>query len=136
VPPSRPTSNDTPLLSTSIQVSTGLKCFPRPQGTLYGSAARGAPFDSCRMAPTRVRFDAKVEAGLSKTNHTHSRTEDVKGKAQICPCPTPFAVAVMLVTIKRLHQSPNLYALDSTGVPLRARPAHYSAIPSSTAKMV
>src|ERR1700736_3140832 len=50
-----------------------------PQGTLYGSGSLGGTIRFVQNAPDPSAFDAKVEAGLSKTRHTHALNEDITG---------------------------------------------------------
>ena len=50
-----------------------------PQGTLYGSGSLGGTIRFVQNAPDPSAFDAKLEAGASKTQHTHAMNEDVSG---------------------------------------------------------
>ncbi len=94
-----------------------------PQGTLYGSGSLGGTIRFVQNAPDPSGFDAKVEVGLSSTQHTHAGNGDITGILNIPLNPT-FAV--------RLNASyyydagfidqPNLYVLDGSGAPVSANP--------------
>src|ERR1700736_3579767 len=80
LPPVATYVDDTPLLvNLRLQDLDRVEILRGPQGTLYGSGSLGGTIRFVQNAPDPSAFDAKVEAGLSKTNHTHALNEDITG---------------------------------------------------------
>ena len=125
VPPVATYVDDTPLVGQSSIAGSGPGgSAPRARRVRCTARAPSAvPFDSCRTRPIRSEFDAKVEAGVSKTNHTHALNEDVKGMLNL-PLSDTFAVRLNAGWTDEAGfiNQPNLYKLDSTGVPVSATP--------------
>ncbi|MDP9012255.1 MAG: TonB-dependent receptor plug domain-containing protein, partial [Pseudomonadota bacterium] len=124
VPPVATYVDDTPLLvNLRLQDLDRVEVLRGPQGTLYGSGSLGGTIRFVQNAPDPKEFDAKVEAGLSKTNHTHALNEDVKGMLNL-PLSDTFAVRLNAGWTDEAGfiNQPNLYKLDSTGVPVAATP--------------
>jgi iron complex outermembrane receptor protein len=94
-----------------------------PQGTLYGSGSLGGTIRFVLNAPDPSGFDAKAEAGLSKTAHTHTTNEDINGMINL-PLSETMAVRINAGASDDagfINQT-NLYVLDSSGVPELAQP--------------
>jgi outer membrane receptor protein involved in Fe transport len=123
-PPVATYIDDTPLLvNLRLDDLNRVEVLRGPQGTLYGSGSLGGTIRFVQNAPDPSAFDAKIEAGLSKTEHTHALNEDVKGMLNL-PFSDTFAVRLNAgwTDDAGFINQPNLYALDSTGVPLPATP--------------
>jgi len=72
--------DDTPLFfNLRLQDIDRVEILRGPQGTLYGSGSLGGTIRFVQNAPDPQAFDAKVEAGLSDTAHTHALNYDVNG---------------------------------------------------------
>jgi iron complex outermembrane recepter protein len=124
LPPVATYVDDTPLLvNLRLQDLDRVEVLRGPQGTLYGSGSLGGTIRFVQNAPDPSAFDAKIETGLSKTDHTHALNEDVKGMLNL-PLSDTFAVRLNAGWTDEAGfiNQPNLYALDSTGVPLPATP--------------
>jgi outer membrane receptor protein involved in Fe transport len=94
-----------------------------PQGTLYGSGSLGGTIRFVLNAPDPSTFDAKAEAGISKTVDTHTTNEDINGMINL---PLSDTLAVRLNAGASddagfINQT-NLYVLDSSGVPVLSQP--------------
>src|ERR1700690_2343370 len=64
--------DDTPLFfSLRLQDLDRVEVLRGPQGTLYGSGSLGGTIRFVQNAPDFSGFDAKAEAGISDTAHTH-----------------------------------------------------------------
>src|ERR1700724_2861665 len=80
VPPVATYVDDTPLfVNLRLQDLDHVEILRGPQGTLYGSGSLGGTIRFVQNAPDPKGFDAKAEAGMSKTAHTHSVNDDVNG---------------------------------------------------------
>jgi outer membrane receptor protein involved in Fe transport len=94
-----------------------------PQGTLYGSGSLGGTIRFVQNAPDPSAFDAKVEAGMSKTDHTHATNQDINAMLNL---PLSDTLAVRLnaswTDDAGFINQPNLYALNSAGEPILAQP--------------
>ncbi len=94
-----------------------------PQGTLYGSGSLGGTIKFVQNAPDPSAFDAKIEAGMSKTDHTHATNQDVSGMLNL---PLSDTLAVRLnaswTDEAGFINQPNLYALDAAGAPIAQQP--------------
>jgi iron complex outermembrane recepter protein len=106
-----------------------------PQGTLYGSGSLGGTIRFVQNAPDPSAFDAKIEAGLSKTRHTHAMNEDVSGMLNL---PLSDTLAVRLnaswTDEAGFINQPNLYALDSSGAPMAQQPGNLLSPPVTYSK--
>src|ERR1700676_4302202 len=124
VPPVATYIDDTPLfVNLRLQDLDRVEVLRGPQGTLYGSGSLGGTIRFVQNPPDPSGFDAKVEAGLSKTNHTHALNEDVNGMLNL---PVSDTLAVRMnagwTDDAGFINQPNLYALDASGVPVAAQP--------------
>jgi iron complex outermembrane receptor protein len=80
VPPVATYVDDTPLFfNMRLDDLDRVEVLRGPQGTLYGSGSLGGTIRFVQNAPDPSGFDAKVEVGLSKTQHTHAPNEDISG---------------------------------------------------------
>lgn len=106
-----------------------------PQGTLYGSGSLGGTIRFVQNAPDPSGFDAKVEAGLSKTQHTHAMNEDIKGMLNL---PLSDTLAVRLnaswTDDAGFINQPNLYVLDASGAPIAQQPGVLLSPPQTYSK--
>src|SRR5277367_4611418 len=120
VPPVATYVDDTPLfVNLRLMDLDHVEILRGPQGTLYGSGSLGGTVRFVQNAPDPSGFDAKVEATLSKTAHTHTANEDINGMVNL-----PFSDTLAL----RLNASwtddagyvnqPNLYVLNASGEPI------------------
>jgi len=100
-----------------------LRFLRGPQGTLYGSGSLGGTIRFVQNAPDPSAFDAKVEAGLSKTDHTHALNEDITGVLNL-PITETFAIRLNAgwTDDAGFINQPNLYQLDASGVPISSQP--------------
>ncbi|MDP8984216.1 MAG: TonB-dependent receptor [Pseudomonadota bacterium] len=124
VPPVATYVDDTPLLvNLRLQDLDRVEVLRGPQGTLYGSGSLGGTIRFVQNAPDPSAFDAKIEADVSKTAHTHELNEDVKGMLNL-PFSDTFAVRLNTGWTDEAGfiNQPNLYKLDSSGVPVAATP--------------
>ena len=131
VPPVATYVDDTPLfVNLRLQDLDHVEVLRGPQGTLYGSGSLGGTIRFVQNAPDPSGFDAKVEAGLSKTDHTHALNEDVNGMLNL-PLAETFAVRLNAgwTDDAGFINQPNLYALDGAGVPLAAQPGNLFSPP-------
>ncbi len=126
---------------TSLFVNLRLQDLDRveilrgPQGTLYGSGSLGGTIRFVQNAPDPTAFDAKVELGVSDTAHTSQPNEDVSGMLNI-PLSDTLAVrmnAGWTYDAGFINQ-PNLYVLDSAGVPVSAQPGNLFSPPETYEK--
>src|SRR5271170_7522195 len=77
VPPVATYVDDTPLFfNMRLQDLDRVEVLRGPQGTLYGSGSLGGTIRYVQNAPDPSGFDAKGEAGISDTEHTHAPNED------------------------------------------------------------
>jgi iron complex outermembrane receptor protein len=106
-----------------------------PQGTLYGSGSLGGTIRFVQNAPDPSAFDAKLEAGASKTQHTHAMNEDVSGMLNL---PLSDTLAVRLnaswTDDAGFINQPHLYALDSSGGPIAQQPGVLLSAPVEYSK--
>ncbi len=128
--------DDTPLfVNLRLQDLDRVEILRGPQGTLYGSGSLGGTVRFVQNAPDPTGFDAKVDAGLSSTSHTHALNEDVNGILNL-PVTDTFALRVNAGYTKEAGfiNQPNLYALDSNGVPIPAQPGNLLSPPVTYSK--
>jgi iron complex outermembrane recepter protein len=106
-----------------------------PQGTLYGSGSLGGTIRFVQNAPDPSGFDAKAEAGLSKTDHTHALNETISGMLNL-PLSDTFAVRLNASWTDEAGfiDQPNLYVLDSSGAPVPAQPGNVFSPPVTYSK--
>jgi iron complex outermembrane recepter protein len=124
VPPVATYVDDTPLFfNMRLDDLDRVEVLRGPQGTLYGSGSLGGTIRFVLNAPDPTGFDAKMEIGLSKTYHTHTTNEEIKGMVNL-PLSETFAVRINAGASDDagfVNQT-NLYALDSKGVPELSAP--------------
>lgn len=124
VPPVATYIDDTPLFfALQLQDLERVEILRGPQGTLYGSGSLGGTIRFVQHAPDPTAFDAKVEATASGTSHTHAPNEAVNGMLNI-PLSDTFAVRMNAGWSRDAGfiNQPNLFRLDSSGVPVAANP--------------
>lgn len=129
VPPVATYVDDTPLfVNLRLQDLDRVEVLRGPQGTLYSSGSLGGTIRFVQNPPDPSSFDAKAEAGISKTQHTQTLNEDMSGMLNL---PITDTLALRLnagwTDDAGFINAPNLYALDSAGVPLAAQPGICSA---------
>ena len=119
VPPVATYVDDTPLFfNMRLDDLDRVEVLRGPQGTLYGSGSLGGTIRFVLNTPDPSGFDAKMEVGLSKTQHTHTTNEEIKGMVNL-PLSETFAVRINAGASDDagfVNQT-NLYALDSQGYP-------------------
>jgi iron complex outermembrane receptor protein len=124
VPPVATYVDDTPLFfNMRLQDLDRVEVLRGPQGTLYGSGSLGGTIRFVMNAPDPSGFDAKAEAGVSKTQHTHTTNEDLNGMINL-PLAETLALRINAGASDDagfVNQT-NLYALDSNGVPEFSQP--------------
>ena len=131
VPPVATYVDDTPLFfNLRLQDLDHVEILRGPQGTLYGSGSLGGTIRFVQNAPDPTAFDARAELSLSNTKHTHAPNEEVTGMLNL-PVSDTFAIrmnAGWTYDAGFINQ-PNLYALDSSGVPTAAQPGNLLSAP-------
>ncbi len=128
--------DDTPLfVNLRLQDLDRVEILRGPQGTLYGSGSLGGTIRFVQNAPDPRDFDAKVEAGLSSTAHTHALNEDVNGMLNL-PLSDTFALRLNAGYTGEAGfiDQPNLYALNSGGAPVAVQPGNLLSPPETYAK--
>jgi iron complex outermembrane recepter protein len=124
VPPVATYVDDTPLFfNMRLQDLDRVEVLRGPQGTLYGSGSLGGTIRFVMNAPDPSGFDAKAEAGLSKTAHTHTTNEDISAMINL-PLSSTLAVRINAGASDDagfINQT-NLFVLDSAGVPVLSQP--------------
>jgi len=131
VPPVATYVDDTPLfVNLRLQDLDHVEVLRGPQGTLYGSGSLGGTIRFVQNAPDPQAFDAKVETGLSKTEHTHALNEDVSGMLNL-PLTDTWAVRFNAGWTDEAGfiNQPDLYKLDASGAPLAAQPGNLLSPP-------
>jgi iron complex outermembrane recepter protein len=122
VPPVATYVDDTPLFfNLRLFDLDHVEILRGPQGTLYGSGSLGGTVRFVQNAPDPSAFAAKVETGMSKTDHTHAVNDDVNAMLNLPISPT-FAVRLngSFTDQAGFINMPNLYVLDSSGAPVAA----------------
>jgi len=131
VPPVATYVDDTPLfVNLRLQDLDHVEILRGPQGTLYGSGSLGGTIRFVQNAPDPSGFDARAEAGISDTQHTHAPNEDINGMLNL-PLNDTLAVRVNAgwsYDAGYINQ-PNLYVLNSAGAPISADPANVFSPP-------
>jgi iron complex outermembrane recepter protein len=124
VPPVATYVDDTALFfNMRLQDLDRVEVLRGPQGTLYGSGSLGGTMRFVLNAPDPSGFDAKAEASLSKTAHTHTTNEDINGMINL-PLSETLAVRINAGASDDagfINQT-NLYVLNSSGVPELSQP--------------
>ncbi len=120
IPPVATYVDDTPLFfNMRLQDLQRVEVLRGPQGTLYGSGSLGGTIRFVLNEPDPTGFDAKAEAGVSKTNHTHTTNEDISGMINL-PLSDTLAVRINAGASDDagfVNQT-NLYVVDPSGVPV------------------
>ncbi len=133
IPPVATYVDDTPLfVNLRLDDLDRVEILRGPQGTLYGSGSLGGTIRFVQNAPDPTAFDARAEAGLSKTDHTHALNEDVKGMLNL-PLTDTWAVRLNAswTDDAGFINQPNLYKLDSAGAPIAAQPGNLLSPPET-----
>jgi outer membrane receptor protein involved in Fe transport len=136
VPPVATYVDDTPLfVNLRLGDIDHVEILRGPQGTLYGSGSLGGTIRFVLNAPDPSAFDAKAEAGLSDTAHTHAMNEDVHGMLNL-PVSNTFAVRLNAswTDDAGFINQPVLYALDSSGAAIAAQPGNLLSPPATYSK--
>ena len=131
VPPVATYIDETPLfVNLRLMDLERVEILRGPQGTLYGSGSLGGTVRFVQNAPDPSGFDAKGEMGLSKTAHTHALNEDINGMVNL-PLSDTFAVRLNAswTDDAGFINQPNLYVLNSAGVPISSDPNHALTAP-------
>ncbi|HMK84475.1 MAG TPA: TonB-dependent receptor plug domain-containing protein, partial [Steroidobacteraceae bacterium] len=123
--------DDTPLFfNLRLQDLERVEILRGPQGTLYGSGSLGGTIRFVQNAPNPQDFDARAEAGVSDTAHTHTVNYDVNGMLNL---PVTDTIAVRLNAGYTFDagfiNQPSLYALNSAGDPIAAQPGNLLSPP-------
>ncbi len=129
VPPVATYVDDTPLfVNLRLQDLDHVEILRGPQGTLYGSGSLGGTIRFVQNAPDPSGFDAKVEAGVSDTDHTHTTNEEISGMINI-PLAETLAVRVNAGWSgdAGFINQPNLYVLDPAGAPVLSDPTNFQS---------
>jgi outer membrane receptor protein involved in Fe transport len=136
VPPVAIYVDDTPLfVNLRLDDLDRVEILRGPQGTLYGSGSLGGTIRFVQNAPDPKAFDAKFETGVSDTDHTHAPNENLKGMLNL-PITDALAVRVNASWTKEAGfiNQPDLYLLDSSGVPTSAQPGNLLSAPKTYAE--
>ncbi len=136
VPPVATYVDDTALfVNLRLQDLDHVEILRGPQGTLYGSGSLGGTIRFVQNAPDPSAFDAKVEAGMSKTDHTHATNQDISAMLNL---PLSDTLAVRLnaswTDEAGFIDQPKLYVLDSSGAPVSAQPGNLLSKPATYSK--
>ena len=124
IPPVATYVDDTPLfVNLRLHDLADVEILRGPQGTLYGSGSLGGTIRFVQNQPDPSGFDAKAEAGLSKTEHTHALNYDYNGMLNM-PVTETFAIRFNAgwTDDAGFINQPNLYRLNSAGVPIPSQP--------------
>jgi iron complex outermembrane recepter protein len=131
VPPVATYVDDTPLFfNLRLQDLDRVEVLRGPQGTLYGSGSLGGTIRYVQNAPDPTGFDAKAEAGVSDTQHTHAPNEEINGMLNL-PLSSTFAVRLNAGWSydAGFINEPNLYVLNAAGEPVSAQPGNVFSPP-------
>jgi iron complex outermembrane receptor protein len=131
IPPVATYVDDTPLyVNLRLQDIDHVEILRGPQGTLYGSGSLGGTIRFVQNAPDLTGFDARAEATLSDTQHTHAPNEDVNAMLNL---PVADTVAVRINAgwsyDAGFINQPNLYVLNPAGAPASAEPGNVFSPP-------
>jgi len=136
VPPVATYVDETPLFfNLRLSDLDHVEILRGPQGTLYGSGSLGGTIRFVQNAPDPSGFDAKVEAGASKTDHTHAVNDDFSGMLNL-PIAETFAVRLnaSLSNEAGFINQPNLFVLGAGGVPVPSNPGNILSLPETYSK--
>jgi iron complex outermembrane recepter protein len=136
VPPVATYVDETPLFfNLRLSDLDHVEILRGPQGTLYGSGSLGGTIRFVQNAPDPSGFDAKVEAGASKTDHTHAVNDDFSGMLNL-PISDTFAVRLnaSLSNEAGFINQPNLFVLGAGGVPVPSNPGNILSLPETYSK--
>src|SRR5579872_2001681 len=128
--------DDTPLFfNLRLQDLDHVEILRGPQGTLYGSGSLGGTIRFVQNAPDPSGFDAKVEIGLSDTEHTHALNEDVSAMVNL-PLSEIWAVRLNASWTDQAGfiNQPDLYKLDASCAPIAAQPGNLLSPPVTYSK--
>jgi len=131
VPPVATYVDDTPLFfSLRLQDMDHVEVLRGPQGTLYGSGSLGGTIRFVQNAPDFSGFDAKAEAGISDTAHTHEPNGEFNGMLNFALSDT-LAIRFNggLSYDAGFINQPELYALNSQAQPISAQPGNLFSAP-------
>jgi iron complex outermembrane recepter protein len=124
VPPVATYIDDTPLyFNMRLDDLDRVEVLRGPQGTLYGSGSLGGTIKFVLAPPDPTAFDAKVEVGVSKTQHTENLNEEIKGMINL-PLSDVFAIRLNAGASDDagfVNQT-NLYVTNAQGVPVLSQP--------------
>lgn len=136
VPPVATYVDETPLFfNLRLSDLDHVEILRGPQGTLYGSGSLGGTIRFVQNAPDPSGFDAKVEAGASKTDHTHAVNDGFSGMLNL-PISETFAVRLnaSLSNEAGFINQPNLFVLGAGGVPVPSNPGNILSLPETYSK--
>lgn len=112
--------NDTPIYASFLlRDLERVEVLRGPQGTLYGSGSLGGTVRYIMRAPELDGFSASVKGGVAQTEGSDGTSWTVDGMVNV-----PLGETLALrVNASRLDQAgivdyPNVYVLDSSGVPV------------------
>jgi iron complex outermembrane recepter protein len=132
-PPVATYVDDTPLFfNLRLQDLDHVEILRGPQGTLYGSGSLGGTVRFVQNAPDPSAFAAKIETGVSKTDHTHAINDDFSGMLNL-PISPSFAVRLNASFTDQAGfiNMPNLYVLDAAGAPVPEHPGQLLSPPET-----
>ncbi len=124
VPPVATYVDETPLFfNLRLQDLDHVEILRGPQGTLYGSGSLGGTIRFVQNAPDPSGFDAKIEVGASKTDHTHAVNDDVNAMVNL-PISDTFAVRLnaSFSDDAGFINQPHLFVRGAGGVPVPVNP--------------
>jgi iron complex outermembrane recepter protein len=136
VPPVATYVDETPLFfNLRLSDLDHVEILRGPQGTLYGSGSLGGTIRFVQNAPDPSGFDAKVEVGASKTDHTHAVNDDFSGMLNL-PISETFAVRLnaSLSNDAGFINQPNLFVLGAGGIPVPSNPGNILSLPETYSK--
>ncbi len=118
--------DDTPLfVNLRLEDLDRVEILRGPQGTLYGSGSLGGTIRFVQNAPDPSGFDARFQLGASDTDDTGEPNEEAHGMVNI-PLSDTLAIRAngsWTYDAGYINQ-PNLYVLNSAGVPISAQPGN------------
>jgi outer membrane receptor protein involved in Fe transport len=128
--------DDTPLfVNLRLQDVDRVEILRGPQGTLYGSGSLGGTIRFVQNAPDPRAFDAKVDVGVSSTSHTHALNDDITAMLNLPVTDTfAFRLNAGFTSEAGFINQPNLYVLDSNGVPVPSQPGNLLSPPETYSK--
>lgn len=136
VPPVATYVDDTPLyVNLRLQDLERVEVLRGPQGTLYGSGSLGGTIRFVQNAPDPSAFDARATMGVSDTAHTSEPNEDVSGMLNVPLSDTlAFRLNAGWTYDAGFIDQPNLYRLDTSGLPIPAQPGNLFSPPEIYAR--